>query len=108
MKKTLILLTLPLVLSGCVGAAVGAGATVGVAAAQERGISGAVSDTVIKATINDLWFKNSLAIFSKLSLTVNEGRVLITGVVQNPEHRVEAVRLAWQAKGVKEVINEIR
>jgi hypothetical protein len=28
--------------------------------------------------------------------------------VQNPEHRVEAVRLAWQPKGVKQVINEIR
>jgi len=34
--------------------------------------------------------------------------VLITGVVQNPEHRVEAVRLAWQINGVSQVINEIR
>ncbi len=46
--------------------------------------------------------------FAKLDLTVNEGRVLITGIVQNPEARVEAVRLAWQPKGVKQVINEIR
>ncbi|MCD8562525.1 MAG: BON domain-containing protein [Alphaproteobacteria bacterium] len=36
------------------------------------------------------------------------GRVLITGVVQNPENRVEAVRLAWQPEGVKQVINEIQ
>jgi hypothetical protein len=41
-------------------------------------------------------------------MTVKEGRVLVTGVVQNPEHRVEAIRLAWQPEGVKQVINEVR
>ena len=46
--------------------------------------------------------------FTKLSTKVNQGRVLITGVVQDPAHRVEAVRLAWQVEGVKQVINEIR
>ena len=34
--------------------------------------------------------------------------MLITGTVQNPDDRVEAVRLAWQVSGVKQVINEIR
>ncbi len=112
MKKILIL-TAPLLLtaslmSGCVGLALGTGATVGVAAAQEGGLEAAASDTLIVATINDLWFKYDIATFAKLNLTVNQGRVLITGVVQKPEARVEAVRLAWQARGVKEVINEIR
>ena len=46
--------------------------------------------------------------FTKLNLTVNQGRVLITGIVQNPDDRVEAVRLAWQVEGVTQVINEIR
>lgn len=46
--------------------------------------------------------------FRKLNLTVNQGRVLVTGVVENPEDRVEAIRLAWQPKGVKQVINEVR
>jgi osmotically-inducible protein OsmY len=91
-----------------VGIAAGAGATAGAAAMSEGGISGAVTDLQIKASINDLWFRSNMDIFRKLSLTVEEGRVLITGVVQNPEHRVEAVRLAWQARGVKQVINEIR
>lgn len=93
-------------LSGCAVAA-GAGATAGVAAAQEGGLSRAKSDFVIQTEINDLWFKYDVKTFAKLDLTVNQGRVLITGVVQDPESRVEAVRLAWQPKGVKEVINEI-
>ncbi|MCC7305424.1 MAG: BON domain-containing protein [Alphaproteobacteria bacterium] len=106
----LIIAVLPLVLNACspVGMATGAGATAGTAAAQEGGIEGALIDTRIRATINDLWFKYDLETFAKLNLTVDQGRVLITGVVQNPEHRVEAVRLAWQAEGVREVINEIR
>ena len=46
--------------------------------------------------------------FSKLNLTVQDGHVLITGIVDNPDMRVEAVRLAWQADGVSRVINEIQ
>ncbi len=99
-----------LLLSGCsaVGIAAGAGAAVGVASQQEKGLTGAVSDLEIKARISDLWFRYDVGTFSKLNLTVDEGRVLITGIVQNPDARVEAVRLAWQVKGVKQVINEIR
>ena len=110
MKKSLIALALvPFVLSSCaLGMAAGAGATMGVAAMQERGIEGAASDTVIRAKINDLWFKYDVETFTKLGLTVNQGRVLVTGVVQKPESRVEAIRLVWQVKGVKEVINEVR
>lgn len=96
--------------SGCtpVGIATGVGATAGIAAAQEGGIRGAFSDAKINASISDKWFKKDLDIFSKLNLTVENGRVLITGVVQNPQHRVDAVRLAWQVEGIKQVINEIR
>ena len=109
MKSCLILVLIcPLLLSGCAGALVGAGATVGVAAAQEGGLKRAWTDAEIQGEINKLWFEYDVDTFAKLDLTVNQGRVLITGVVQNPEARVEAVRLAWQPKGVKQVINEIR
>lgn len=112
--KTLILAAFLLMsvsqLSACsaVGMAAGAGAAVGIASQQEGGVSSAASDVRIKAMIADKWFKYKVDTFSKLSTTVNQGRVLITGVVQNPDDRVEAVRLAWQVDGVKQVINEIR
>ncbi|NCT40538.1 MAG: BON domain-containing protein [Alphaproteobacteria bacterium] len=96
-------------LQGCtaVGVATGVGATAGVAMVQEGGISRAAKDAVIQAKINELWFSYNVEMFTKLDMTINNGRVLLTGVVQNPEHRVEAVRLAWQPEGVKQVINEI-
>lgn len=95
-------------ISSCAGVLIGAGATAGVAAASDGGISGAASDAAIQIKINDLWFRHDINMFRKLDLTITQGRVLITGLVQNPEHRVEAVRLAWQPEGVKQVINEIR
>ena len=96
-------------MQGCtaVGIATGLGASAGVAAVQEGGLSRAAKDAVIQAEINDLWFRYDTSMFVKLDMTVNNGRVLLTGVVQNPEHRVEAVRLAWQPDGVEQVINEI-
>lgn len=97
-------------MGGCsvLGVATGAAAVTGISAAQEGGLNRAYSDTKIKVFVNEAWFRYDVDAFAKLSTTINQGRVLITGVVQNPEQRVEAVRLAWQAPGVTQVINEIR
>lgn len=94
-------------LSGCAGAVIGAGATAGVAAAEERGLDGAVDDTKIRAEINHYWFQHDVEMYRKVGLTISEGRVLLTGVVPADAARADAVRLAWQAAGVREVINEI-
>ncbi|HET8725995.1 MAG TPA: BON domain-containing protein, partial [Alphaproteobacteria bacterium] len=61
----------------------------------------------IRLSINDLWLKESLDLYSSLGLSVNEGRVLVTGQVPTPEARVTAIRLVWQVDGVREVINEV-
>lgn len=90
-----------------VGVVMTAGATAGVAAAQERGFSAAARDTQIRAEINHLWFQESEKLFLAVSLQVQEGRVLLTGNAPDPETRLTAVRLAWTPQGVKEVINEI-
>jgi osmotically-inducible protein OsmY len=104
----LLLLALPALLPGCVGMVVGAGATVGVAAAEERGISGAATDIAIQTDINEKWIHESLQLEQDVSLTVHEGRVLLTGTVATPEMRLKAVQLAWDVNGVREVIDEIK
>jgi osmotically-inducible protein OsmY len=110
--RSLILLSVSsvMMMAACtpLGMATGAAAGVGTAASKEGGIGGAFTDAGIKAKINDAWLQYDIDTFSKLSTTVNQGRVLLTGVVQNPEDRVEAVRLVWQVEGVKQVMNEIR
>ena len=94
-------------LQGCVAAAVGAGATAGVAASQDRGIKGAANDTAIRAEINHYWLQKDQSLFGNCNLQIHEGRVLVTGAVKDADTRAEAIQLAWKAKGVREVINEI-
>ncbi len=87
--------------------AVGAGAAVGVAAAQEKGVSAAADDVRIRAEINGLWLQTDENLLYDIELQVQERRVLLTGSVDDPELRLKAVRLCWQVDGVEEVINEI-
>ncbi|MEK9971486.1 MAG: BON domain-containing protein [Ferrovibrio sp.] len=104
----LLLLAAP-ALQGCIGVAVGAGAATGVAAAEERGIKNAANDKGIQLAINDRYLKENQYVWRKLSVTVIEGRVLLTGVVGTEYSRDEATRLAWAASDrINEVINEVQ
>jgi osmotically-inducible protein OsmY len=97
-------------LNGCgpTGLAVGAGASVATASQTEKGISAAARDLRIRTEINHYLFQKNVDLFSAVSLSVESGRVLLTGAVEKPEDRIEATRLSWQAEGVREVINEIQ
>lgn len=99
-----------LALSACdpVSLSMGAGATVGLASAQERGIKGAANDLKIRTEIHALLLRQGFDLFRAIDLTVLEGRVLLAGKVRDADARVEAVRLTWQVADVKEVINEIQ
>jgi osmotically-inducible protein OsmY len=103
----IVLFMLALAGTGCAPVVIGGAAVAGSAAAQERGLGGAFRDTDIQARINHLWLQHSMDLYQRLNMTVNEGKVLLTGRARDPEMRLDAVRLAWQADGVKEVINEI-
>ena len=99
-----------LLLAGCdtTGVVVGAAATTGVAAAQERSVGDALDDTALKAKINQALFTADEFLFLDVSTTIVEGRVLLTGDVDKPEDRVEASRIVWNVKGVREVVNELQ
>ena len=94
-------------LGGCASVLIGAGATTGVAAAQERGVKGAFSDKWISAQIASGHFKASETLFRKVGIEVVEGEVLLTGTVPTRDDALTAVRIAWSVDGVERVINEI-
>ena len=97
------------VVAGCspLDLALGGGATAGVAASEERGIDGTLNDTTISTRISaELAHKDS-NIFIALTISVYEGRVLLTGILKRQEDVDFAVKTAWGVDGVREVINEI-
>ena len=96
-------------LAGC-GAStiVGAGAIAGNAAMQERGFVKTVEDTATETKISTNLLSYSAELFIDVSVEVYEGRALLTGKVKRTNDRIEAVRIAWNVSGVREVINEIQ
>ena len=89
------------------GTLIGAGATAGIAVVQERGTDEAFDDLTIQLRLNSIFLEEDTGLFARISTHVVEGRVLLLGVVTKPEDRLTAAKLAWQTKGVVEVINEI-
>jgi len=90
------------------GMVIGAGATAGIAAAEERGMETALDDLQIDVEIKRRYLDENEDLLAVVSTEVHDSRVLLTGVVDEPQMRISAARLAWDVNGVSEVINEIK
>ena len=84
------------------------GATGMVVAEGDRSFGSVVDDATIKINIAAKFINSDDNIFVDVSTNVLEGRVLLTGLVENQEIRIDAVRRVWEVEGVKEVVNEIQ
>ncbi len=84
------------------------GATGMVVAEGDRSFGSVVDDATIKINIAAKFINSDDNIFVDVSTSVLEGRVLLTGLVENQEIRIDAVRRVWEVEGVKEVVNEIQ
>jgi len=78
-----------------------------VIAEGDRTLGTVVDDTTIKINISAKFLKSSNNLFIDIGSNVIEGRVLLTGLVETQEIRIDAVRIVWEVEGVKEVVNEI-
>ena len=84
------------------------GATGMVVAEGDRSFGAVVDDATIKINIAAKFINSDDNLFVDVSTSVLEGRVLLTGLVDNQEIRIDAVRRVWEVEGVNEVINEIQ
>jgi osmotically-inducible protein OsmY len=108
MKKIFLISLLIFVFQSC-GPVIG---TVGIvslgAASKEKGIGTALNDTLIKTKISNLIYKKDPDLIADTKIFVNNGSVLFTGKVAEPETRIDFTKIAWGVKGVNEVNNEIQ
>ena len=95
-------------LTSCIETAVGLGTAAVAASTTEKGFSTSVSDTVIEAKLTDKFIQNDASLVTGVQRSVSNGAVLMTGKVDTQEQKILVTRLAWEIKGVKEVINEIQ
>ena len=90
-----------------VGTAIGAAAFTADLATQERGLYQGLDDHRMWIAINGRFVAADLEMARNVHLQVQEGRVLLSGVVPTQEQRLKAVKAAWEEPGVREVINHI-
>ena len=86
--------------------ATGGGATM-VVVEGDRTVGTVIDDASIKLQIASKFISSEDDLFLNIDSSVIEGRVLLTGIVNSQEIRIDAVRRVWEIEGVKEVINEI-
>ena len=95
--------------SACVPVVAAGAGSVGVAAAQERTVGHAIDDVGIEAKITNKFLQSTNRdLAGKISAKSTEGVVVLTGKTQQQETAIEAVRLAWEVAGVREVVNEVQ
>lgn len=110
MIKKLLLILCTCSLSGCLSPIIVGGAGIGtsVVAAKDSKLSSEISDARIAAAIKGSFMKKGFrSLYAKISVNVVEGRVLYTGKVGSDQDIITAIDIAWEQKGVKEVMNEL-
>ena len=78
------------------------------AASKEKGLCTSINDNVIKTKISNLIYKYNKNLIADTKVFVNNGSVLFTGKLSNPNDKIEFTKLAWNIRGVKEVNNEVQ
>ena len=110
-KLTLLFVSLILLMIniGCspVGVLASSGGATMVVAEGDRSLGTVVDDATIKLNLSAKFLQSENKLFLDVNSNVTEGRVLLTGLVDTQEIRIEAVRKVWEINGVREVINEI-
>ena len=107
--KFIIVILIGIILSGCVGVSsqgiFGTGVSI---ALDPRTVGTQIDDSIMhknltgKIVIKDK--KYLLSVKSK----VLDGRIFLTGKVDNPEEKLQLTKLAWEIKGARSVRNDIK
>ena len=110
MKNRLILISLIfLFFTGCVGTAskgiFGTGVSV---AFDPRSIGTQIDDSVMQKNLLARLILRDKNYILSISTKVLDGRIFLTGKIDNPEEKLQITKLAWETKGVRSVKNDIK
>ena len=100
---------LMIILSGCVGASSGGLFGTGVSLAIDpRSLGTQIDDSIMQKNLSTRMFLIKDDYLFKVSTKVLDGRIFLTGKVDNPEEKLKLTKMAWETKGVRSVRNDIK
>ena len=108
-NKLLIFILIGFILTGCVGVGskglFGTGVSV---ALDPRTVGTQIDDSIMQKTISAKILARDKKHIISVKTKVLDGRIFITGKVDNPEEKLIITKLAWETKGARSVRNDIK
>ena len=108
-NKLLIYIIISLILTGCAGVGskglFGTGVSV---ALDPRTVGTQIDDSIMQKSISTKILAKDKKYFLSVKTKVLDGRIFITGKVDNPEEKLQITKLAWETKGARSVRNDIK
>ena len=108
-NKLLVFFLISIILSGCVGVAskgiFGTGVSV---AFDPRTVGTQVDDSIMQKNLSARMLLMDKKYLLSVKTKVLDGRIFITGKVDNPEEKLKLTKLAWETSGVRSVRNDIK
>src|SRR5210317_2395338 len=107
--KFILLIIISIILTGCVGVSskglFGTGVSV---AFDPRTVGTQIDDSIMQKNLSARILLLDKKYLLSVSSKVLDGRIFITGKVDNPEEKLQITKLAWETKGVRSVRNDIK
>tara|TARA_B100001123_G_scaffold15176_1_gene17268 strand:- start:858 stop:1451 length:594 start_codon:yes stop_codon:yes gene_type:complete len=107
--KILNFLFIFLLISSCVGTAsqgvFGTGVTV---ALDPRSLGTQIDDSIMQKNLSARLALKEKSYLLSIKVKVIDGRIFITGKVDDPEEKLIITKLAWETKGTRSVKNDVR
>tara|TARA_A100001035_G_C27741680_1_gene481901 strand:- start:455 stop:1048 length:594 start_codon:yes stop_codon:yes gene_type:complete len=108
-NKIVILFLITLFLSGCAGVAskgiFGTGVSV---AFDPRSVGTQVDDSIMQKNLSARILLEDKKYLLSINSKVLDGRIFLTGKVDNPEEKLKLTKMAWETDGVRSVRNDIK
>ena len=108
-NKFLILLFVGLILSGCAGVAsrgiFGTGVSV---AFDPRSVGTQIDDSIMQKNLSARILLLEKRYLLSVKSKILDGRIFLTGKVDNPEEKLKLTKLAWETSGARSVRNDIK
>ena len=103
------ILFVSLILSACVGVSstgvFGTGVSVAI---DPRSVGTQIDDSIMQKNLTTRVLLEDKKYFLSVKSKVLDGRIFLTGKVDDPEEKLKLTKLAWETEGVRSVRNDIK
>ena len=108
-NKFIILILISLILNNCVGVSstgiFGTGVSVAI---DPRSLGTQIDDSIMQKNLSARILLTDKNYFLSVKSKVLDGRIFLTGKVEDPEEKLKLTKVAWETEGVRSVRNDIK